>query len=917
VSARREDEVARIFAECIERAPERREAYLAEACAGDPDLLAEISSLLQSHESAGDFLDALDERRAAALVSSSPEPGPEKEIGPYRIVRELGRGGMGVVYLAERADGQFEQQVALKLVKRGMDSDAILQRFRLERQILARLEHPNIARLIDGGVSESGQPWFALEYVDGEPLTGYCDRHRLGVDARLRLFEAAGRAVQHAHQQLVVHRDLKPSNIMVTSAGEVKLLDFGIAKLLDSETGASAPTLTQAGIRLVTPEYGSPEQIRGEPVTTAADVYALGVILYELLAGRRPFRFDRRSPDAMAELVERGQPTRPSSAVQSGSVPPSADELAAARGTSVPRLRRRLRGDLDIIVLKAIRKEPERRFSSVEALLEDLSRWRTGLPVKARPDTMGYRAVKFLRRHGLATAATLLVGTSLAGGLAVALYQRGVARMEAEKARQVQKFLIDTFEVSDPWQTKGEEVTARELLDKGADRIRSGLADQPEVKGTLMLVIGTLYQKLGLYDRGIKQFEEALDVRTRALGLRHVDVAEAQADLANALIEVAEYDRGEKLIRQAIETRAALKGENDADLGVMLNTLGLILAEKGEYAEAEEKLRRALSIHRRVLGEKSDETISTLGTLGLALRWGGQLEEAEKFHREALELNREAYGNDDPRTAWALERLGVGLAQRGNTEEAKPLLIEGLEIMKRVLGEDHPDTALALNNLAKTMMVAGDPAGAEPLFRQALELNARTHGEESLYITTNLANLAQVLIMEERFDEAAVLQERALALRRKHLGPGHPSVAETLSQLARTRTLQGDMERSEKLYAEALPIARAAWDPSHPELATLLAGYGDLHLRQGRAADAEPLLREALAIREKVLVAGDWQLGEARILLGECLAALHRPDEAKPLLGEGRDLLVAARGEEDRLAVRAADALAKLDSTGG
>jgi len=917
VTESRDETIARVFAACLERLPGERETFLAEACSDDPELIAEIASLLSSHESAGDFLEELDRARAAALVESSPEAEPEETVGPYRLLRELGRGGMGVVWLAERADGQFEQRVALKLVKRGMDSDAIQRRFLRERQILARLQHPNIARLLDGGVTAAGQPWFAMEHVEGVSLTEYCDGQRLGLEARLRLFDAAGRAVQHAHQQLIVHRDLKPSNIMVTAEGEVKLLDFGIAKVLEGDEDAPAPALTEAGLRLVTPEYGAPEQLRGEPVTTATDVYALGVILYELLTGRRPFRFERRTAEAMARLVEETEATRPSTVVARDTGREQPDSLAAARGTTVPRLRRSLRGDLDTIVMKAMRKEPERRFASVEALLGDLERYRTGLPVRARPDTVSYRTAKFLRRHGFMVAAVVLVILSLGGGLAVALWQRGVARTEAAKAEQVQDFLIDTFEVSDPWKTKGEEVTARELLDRGAGKIRTGLAAQPEVQGRMMQVVGTLYYKLGLYDRAMEQFEQALDVRARALGLHSLEAAESQKELAITLIDKADYDRGESLIRKAIETREALVGEDDAETGNMLNTLGLLLAEKGRYDEAEQTLRKALAIHRRTLGDEDESTLSTLGNLGLALRWGGKLEEAEKLHREALELNRKVFGDDDPRTAWALERLGVGLAQRGDTEAAVPLLTEGLDIMTRVLGEEHPDTALALNNLAKTRLVAGDPEAAEPLFRRALAINGAIHGEDSLYITTNLSNLSEVLVMQGKYDDALALQERALSLRRRLLGADHPDVAKVLQQMGHTRLLMGQPERAEPLYAEALPIARAAWDDEHPDLATLLAGYGEVRLLQGRPREAEPLLREALSIREKVLVPDDWQLGESRVLMGECLLALSRPAEARPLLRDGRAILVAARGEDDRLARRAEEELTRIDSTGG
>ena len=443
-----------VFSEALDLPPEKRAAFLDEACAGDADLRREVERLFEADAQAGLFLETPSDWFDAPRL---PGPGVAAEgdrarravlgqqVGPYRLLDEIGHGGMGTVYLAERADGQFEQQVALKLVRSGVATDEALRRFRLERQILAGLHHPHVARLLDGGVTEDGTPYFVMEYVAGIPIDRYCDEHRLSIAERLRLFCTVCAAVQYAHQNLVVHRDLKPSNILVTDDGQVKLLDFGIARLLDPEARTLSPALTQTGLRLMTPEYASPEQVRGEPVGTASDGYQLGVLLYELLTGHRPYRLPGRLLHHIERIVCEEMPTRPSTAVvqieevevsgDGGTQSITPEQVSRARSTSIERLRRRLAGDLDNIVLMALRKEPARRYASVGNLEADIQRHLTGLPVRARPDTLVYRATKFVRRNWIGVAATLLVMLSLVAGLTVALWQARIAAACAPSTR--------------------------------------------------------------------------------------------------------------------------------------------------------------------------------------------------------------------------------------------------------------------------------------------------------------------------------------------------------------------------------------------------------------------------------------------------------------------------------------------------
>jgi serine/threonine-protein kinase len=880
-------EVERFFLEALDRPAPERQAFLDDVCA-DAEVRAEVGSLLAAHDAAGEFLETADATRAAALLDSEEEP-PDARFGPYRLMQEIGRGGMGVVYRAERADGQFEQQVALKVLKRGMDSDEILRRFLVERQILARLQHAHIARLLDGGVGQNGQPYYVMEYVEGRPLSDHCNERRLSIEARLELFVHVCEAVQYAHQQLVVHRDLKPSNILVTAGGEVKLLDFGIAKLLDPAAGV---TRTEARLSLATPEYGAPEQMRGEPVTTAADIYALGVVLYELLAGRRPYRFAERTPEQILEVVSTVEPVRPSTAAPA-------------------RLRRRLRGDLDTIVLKALRKEPERRYGSAEALLEDVRRHLAGLPVRARPDTLAYRTAKFARRHAIALGAVGLVIASLAIGLGIAVRQTRLARREATRAAEVQKLVTEIFEVTDPEEARGESVTARELLDRAAERVDQGLDTQPDMRAEMKHVIGTLFFKLGLYERALTQHEAALEARRELFGSTAAEVAESLEGLGEVCISTGDYERAERAYREALAMRRELEGESSEAVAGVLDSLGLVLAEQGKYAEAEQLQRRALAIHRAAAaGGESREVATALSNLGLTLRWAGDFDAAEPLHREALEMKRRVFGADHPEVGWAMEHLGVWLGQRGDYAAAEPLLVGALEILERVHGESHPEVALVTNNLAKMYLVSGDPRTAEPLFRRALATNIAIYGEENRRVAVNLTNLGEVMAALARYDEAARLHERVLAMRRKLLGDRHWEVAMSLHFLGHAELMLGRLDAAGTHYREALDIGREAWTGGHPFLAQILSGYGELHVARAAYAEAEPLLREALAIREKVLVEGDWQRAETRVLLGECLVGLGRVAEARPLLRDGHRALRQARGAPAYLLARSSAAAA-------
>src|SRR6185295_13117200 len=562
-------EVDRLFADALDRPPAERPAYLDEACGGDAVLRREVERLLAADQAGSRFLVSSPGELLRLVLDRQEEGG---SLGPYRLLRKIGSGGMGTVYLARREDEHYQRDVAVKVLRSGLATTEAFHRFLAERQILANLEHPNIARLYDGGSTDDGRPYLVMELVEGVPVDQYCDQHRLTVDQRLALFQKICAAVQYAHQNLLVHRDLKPANILITPEGEPKLLDFGIAKRLAPQPGSSLQE-TRTGLRMLTPSHASPEQVRGEAITTASDVYSLGVILFELLAGRGPYQISAELQYEIERATCEQEPDRPSAALlRPGS--PSAEETALARKTRPQALARRLRGDLDNIVLTALRKEPRRRYGSASQLAEDLERHLQNLPVTARPDTLRYRTRKFVRRHRTAVAATVAVILLVAGAVASLAAQGRVLAQERDKARYALSFLVDTFKQADPYHTQGERLTAREILDQGADRISRELAGQPDVQAAVMDAIGEVDLGLGRYDKAEPLLKRSLALRWQVLGTTSLEVAESLEHLAALRNERSDQAGAESHLREALAIRRRRQGDRNLAVARTLNALG-------------------------------------------------------------------------------------------------------------------------------------------------------------------------------------------------------------------------------------------------------------------------------------------------------------------------------------------------------
>ena len=772
-----------VFQTALELAGEERLAFLEQACRGDSDLRSRVENLLAADEDTGSLLEEGASDLTARLLSR-PSQGAER-IGPHRLLREIGRGGMGTIYLAVRDDGQFQQEVAIKLVQGaygGLESSAALNRFRRERQILADLHHPNIARLLDGGVTDQGLPYFVMEYIEGDVLTRYCEAHELSAAQRIELFRTICGAVQAAHRSLVVHCDLKPSNILVTAEGVPKLLDFGIARLLDVRDDSADP-LTVAP-RPMTPAYACPEQVRGQALTTASDVYSLGVVLYELLTGRRPYEIDGLSGYEIERVICEQEPDKPS--VVS---------------------RRRLAGELDTIVLKALAKEPEQRYGSADQLAEDLKRHLEGLPVLARRPTLAYRSAKFLRRHRLGVAASLLLLASLVGGIVSTAHQARVAEQRGRTAERELEFLIDLFESADPEDSKFGTLTLRDMLDMGAESIGSELVDEPLAQAALKDAMGEVYRKLGDHDVAEALIVPALETRRRLLDRGHADLATSLHHLGSLRFDQARFEEARQLLAEALALRESLEGGESLKVADSVNDLALVMGRQGLFEQAEVLHRRALGIRRRLLGEPHLKVSTSLNNLAGIYLAQGRLEEAEELYREVLDMRRQLLGDEHPRVATSLNNLARMLARRKHYEESKTLYLEALDLRRKLLGRHHR-VAETLNNLGVTCYRMKD------------------------------------------YDQARTFFSEALAIYREQLGEDHPQVAEAMDSLAAT-LLKLDRDRdAEALLREALAFYRRRGIANDSESVPTLHRLGGLLLARGESSEAEALLRQALSILE-------------------------------------------------------------------
>jgi len=910
MDATRWTQINALFNAVLEQAVTTRDAFLQTACKDDPDLLAEVRSLLAADADAHPLFDslALDAMVLPAdLLPDGILPAAGERVGPYRIVRPLGHGGMGAVFLAARADGQFEQQVALKLIRGGAGSTQIVRRFQSERQILARLHHPHIARLLDGGLTEDGQPYFAMEYIDGVPLDQHCAAHACSIEERIQLIRAACDAVQSAHRQLVVHRDLKPANILVTVDGQVKLLDFGIAKMLSGvdhtiSDPMNHPALTQTGHAVMTPAYAAPEQLRHEPVSTATDVYALGIVLYELLVGERPFDLSGCSPAEIERIVSTQLPRLPSMAAPA-------------------HRKRQLRGDLDTIVLKALRKEPDRRYASAEALAADLQRHVDGRPVQARPDTAGYRTRKFIQRHRAGvttTAAVFVLIAALVSFYTTQLAQeRDRAQLEAVTATQVSNFLQDLFVMSDPSETGGAEVTARMLLDEGAARIERELTGQPAVQARMMQVMGEVYLTVGALDAADPLLERSLTLRRTLPDAPPLDVAASLTSLAGLRYETGAYATADSLYRAALAIQEEHQGPDDPVVAATLHRLGWVLFRQGEYEQADALYQRALAIRTTQFGESDPQTASTLSHIAGLRYEQDDLDAAETLYRRALIVRQAHFEHDHRDVATSLNDLAMVLGDKGAFDEAEAYYREALAMRERLYDGHHADVAHSLNTLAHLYWLKREYTAAEPFARRGLAMRIDVLGEEHVATAASMATLIRILDALGQHAEAADTARRALEIVKATMGAEHPYVASFHSLLAAALHAAGTVTDAEHHYRESLTLNRALFPEGNTTMVGALTGLGALLMETGRPAEVEPLLREAIALAINRWSADHWQVPDLRSRLGASLTEAGRYAEAESLLVESHATLLTSLGPDHARVLRAEERLDRLYAARG
>lgn len=901
----------------------KRNEYITYACREDGELRSEIEKLLQAIEKSEEarFMDRLNIERENLSADLSDQWHAissridliGKQIGLYKITELLGTGGMGSVFKAERSDGNFNQTVAIKLIRKGFESDENIKRFQMEQEILARLRHHNIAQLYDGGFTTDGTPFLVMEYVNGTPIDEYCNEHKLTIDERIDLFKNVCSAVQHAHSNLVIHRDLKTKNIFVTREGFVKILDFGVAKLLNP--GFTDLTLleTQPGQKFWTPHYASPEQVKGESITIATDVYALGILLYKLLTDSYPLDLRGKNLAEVEKLITEYQPVLPSRAIKNN----DPGQCAYLRNTSPPELRKTLLGDLDALVLKAIRKNANYRYSTVEQLLDDIDRYQKKLPLSARKGTVRYRISKFTRRNKtVLTGASLILFLVLTMGIyhVVRLAEeRNIAQQEAAKAQATQDYLVGLFTAADPAENRGEPFTIQEIVERGIHRLTENFGDQPEVHSEMLKVLGRVEQALGDYTLSAELLDEALHMTRDLHGENHPDVADVAALLGDVLRWKGEFDRAESLLREALEIRRGYFTGDHADIAINMDRLARTLEMKGELEESENLYRNALAMRERLFGENSDAVSANLNNLGWLLHQKGNHTEAETTLRRSLEIKEQLLEPPHPAIASTLSNLAVVLRSLRNHEEAEKFAEQALEQEIKLHGEDHPRVTTALNNRSLILLDLGHYQEAETVYRHILENNRRQLGPDHIYVGFSLSGLAIALIGDGRSEEALPYLEEALEVTRNAVGEehryyamslalkgealiiqdpigavsiykqsiqifertagDHPGMARALIGLGRAYAAGNETDLAETAFYEALGIQRRVLPAGHTNTIWTLTNLGQLLTDQGRIEEAEHHLREAVEISAERLPAGHWQRIAARVELANYLIA--------------------------------------------
>jgi eukaryotic-like serine/threonine-protein kinase len=837
MDSHRWEKVQALFHEAADLPGDAQQVFLKTACGDDGALLADLSAMLEEDARSNSLLDrGMADVAHEMLAGGEPETLPHQDFGPYSIKKIIGEGGMGVVFLAERSD--LGSLVAIKILRDAWVSPARRERFASEQRTLAQLNHPSIARLYDADMLADGTPWFAMEYVEGTHLTSYCSQNACSIAERLQLFRAVCEAVQYAHQQAIIHRDLKPSNILVRSDGSVRLLDFGIAKQIETLEASADRTMT--GLRLMTPAYAAPEQISGARIGIQTDVYSLGVILYELLAGCLPFDLSTKTPGEAEAIILGQTPNRPSEVSRQNDT----NTLGVSAGASAW-------ADLDVLCLTAMHKDPSRRYQSVEALIRDVDHYLKGEPLEARPDSLRYRVRKYVRRNRASVAAVAAVAAvivSLVIFFTLRLTRaRNEAVAEAARTQRIQRFTLNLFQGGDESVGPADDLRVVTLLDRGVQEARA-LDSEPAMQAELYQTLGGIYQNLGKLDQADNLLRTSLERRKQIFGPEHPAVAESLVALGLLRDAQAQYEEAEKLVRDGFAMSERLLPAKHPAIAKATSSLGKVLEDRGEYDKAIQVLERAVGLQSSSSASKADFGAS-LSELANCHFYAGHYDISESLNQRAFEIDRRLYGERHPNVANDLINLGAIQQEKGNPVEAERYYRQALDIIVSFYGKDHQETASA-----QTM-------------------------------------LGRALVSQNRLDEAADMLRGAVAIQEKVYGKVHPRVASALNELGRVALQSGKYDEAEVDFRRMADIYRSIYSNKHYYIGIALSNLGSVSTERKRYAEAERYLRDAIAMFQQTLSPGHLNFGITRVKLGRVLLRERRYQEAETESRTGLDIL--------------------------
>ena len=905
-------DVERIFNRALQKdVTDGRAAYVDNACGNDADLRGLVEALLSAHDDARSFLKS-STLHPAGLATASPalREGPGTTVGRYKLQQLIGEGGFGSVYLAAQ-ERPVHRKVALKIIKLGMDTKQVIARFEAERQALALMDHPNIAKVLDAGATETGRPYFVMELVEGIPMTEYCDTNGLSTAERLNLFTLVCNALQHAHQKGIIHRDIKPSNVLVALCDGrpvPKVIDFGIAKATHQRL-TEKTILTEFRQLVGTPEYMSPEQatMDGLDVDTRSDIYSLGVLLYELLTGTTPFDRDKLRQATYAEIqriIREEEPPKPSTRV--GHLGSESAGVTRNRHSDAGSLQRELRGDLDWITMKCLQKDRTRRYASATELAADLLRHLAHEPVAAGPPGVVYRLRKSVRRNRRLMAGLVVVFAVLAAGVVTSTWfaiQATRARDEAERqgaiAREVNEFLNhDLLGAVVPARAGGHEVTVREVLDQVSKAVDGKFKDRPLVEAGVHQTLGEAYRGLGDYPQAEPHLERALMLRREGLGEEHPDTLTSINGLGTLYMYEGRYGEVEPLLVRALRLLRRTVGEDHPLTLDCMRNLGVLYRIQGRYDEAESLHLRALEVSRRALGDEHPHVLDAMNNLAMVYKSQGRHNAALPLFLQTLELRRRVLGEEHPDTLVSTNNLAALYTHQGRYEEAEPLYVRVFEVHRRVLGEEHSYTLMSMNNLATLYMRQGRYDEAEPLLLETLELQRRVLGEEHSDTLRSLGNLASLYKDQGRYDDAEPLCDKTLELRRRVLGEEHPETLRAVNNLAVLYMRQGRYDKAEVLLGQTLELSRRVLGDEHLSTLLSLGNLASLYKYQGRYEAAEPLLVQTLDVHRRVLGMEHPDTLVSQSKLASLYKDQGRYDEAEPLLEQTLQLRRRVLGME-------------------